>query len=324
MLEIRWTEEPEQFESLAVCLKSLLAGQDRDVPYDELVTVLGLGCATVAVPDECLAWWWTYARDAALPTAAALYGLRLRPLHPREAAAGLETAAEYADHFRDSYVPLVLAALAHGQPALVWGGWPEPLNRFWGVIASAQKTSLSGFTIRSDGQPHKLTAPALLVYVVEDHQPDDSAEEPAVLFTHAARVAVQHWRGEPTTLPNVAIGEQAYDVWQERLAADEPCPVCADSSARCQSQMMHVRVSARRHLTAWLRRTARELDQPQREQAARWASACERVAERLQPYTHSQAIQALLSSPTGRAELRQAVADTRAIESEAVRALRPE
>ena len=323
MLAIRWTESADEYESLALCLRALLAGGQPDPPpYDELVGALGLGAAMTAAPGECLGWWWTYARELALPQAAALYGLRLRGLHPPQASAGLDRSPEFAQHFVDSYVPLIRAALAHEQPVLVWRGWPRPADRHWGVLVAADGDQLSGYTLGCEGQTVRLAGPAHQVYVVEEDRPPKATTPSATaLFQQSCRAALIFSRtGSPAGI-NVETGEQAYKQWREAVMHPPACPLCGGRSNHCVAQLAHVLVSARRHQATWLGRVASALDAGSRAQAERWAAVSRSVAERLEPYESEQPTKAVLESPLGREQLAQAIDEVGALESRLIESL---
>jgi hypothetical protein len=318
MLTIQWMESAEEYESLTVCLRALLAERASGPPtYDELIAVLGLGSATVAVPHECLGWWWTYARDVALPNVAALYGLRLRELHPPQATAGLDGSPEYAQHFRDSYVPLIAEALSHDQPVLVWRGWPQPADRFWGVVAAAESGELRGYTLGCHGKIVPLTGPAHQVYLVEDIGPPQTPPPPAAeLFRQTCRAATAFWAADAPVSPDVETGERAYQRWRDAVARPPACHLCGGNSHRCVAQLMRVLGSARSHLAAWLEHTADTLEADAWALADRWAAACRRVAERCRPFEDDDAVKALLTSPLGREKLANAVDVLRALDTD--------
>ncbi len=323
MLAIRWTEWADEYESLALCLRALLAdGQPDPPPYDELVVTLGLGSAMTAAPGECLGWWWTYARELALPQAAALYGLRLRGLHPRQASAGLDRSPEFAQHFVDSYVPLIRAALAHEQPVLVWRGWPRPADRHWGVLVAADGGQLSGYTLGCEGRTVPFVGPAHQVYVVEEGRPPEvTPASPAALFQQSCRAALAFsGTGSPPGI-NVETGEQAYKQWREAVMHPPACPLCGGRSNHCVAQLARALVSARRHQATWLGRVASALDAGSRAQAERWAGVSRSVAERLEPYESEQPTKAALESPLGREQLAQAIDQAAALESRLIESL---
>lgn len=323
MLAIRWTESADEYESLALCLRALLAGGQPDPPpYDELVVALGLGSAMTAAPGECLGWWWTYARELALPQAAALYGLRLRGLHPPQASAGLDRSPEFAQHFVDSYVPLIRAALAHEQPVLAWRGWPRPADRHWGVLVAADGDQLSGYTLGCEGRTVRLAGPAHQVYVVEEARPPAVRPPSATaLFQQSCRAAVALWEPASPAGDNVELGRRAYHLWREKAEHPPACPLCGGRSNHCVAQLAHVLVSARRHQAVWLERLAEGLDNGLRAQAERWAAVSRSVAERLEPYESEQPTKALLESPLGREQLAQAIDEVGALESRLIESL---
>lgn len=285
MLPLQWTQAADEPESLAVGLRAVLAAHGAPREYDELIALLGLGAAFVAVRGECPGHWPTHARDAALVETADRLGLRLRDLHPPDAAIGLETSAEFPQHFQDSYVPLILRALQHGQTALAWRGWPSPGQYEWGVITAADGDQLYGYAPGGNGQLMPLTGPAYQVYVVEEHRPPDARNlEPAALFEHAARVSRALWDGAPALRFGVKTGTAAYQLWSDALADADLCPHCGEPAHVCQSRLVRPLVSARRHLATWLQRIADALDPKPKEAATRWAYACEDFVRWWQPF----------------------------------------
>lgn len=322
MVQIRWTEVQNHYESLAVSLRAVLGALDADRPYDELVAVLGLGAATVAVPDDALGWWCTYARDASLIQTAELYGLRLRELHPPEAASGLSHSAEYVQHFRDSYVPLIARALTHDQLALAWRGWPPPRDRLWGVITSIREEMIFGHTLWHEGQPLPLTGPAHQVYVVEQFRPPRHNVATQVdLFRHAARQACAVWAGTWAAGATVTTGAAAYRAWQKALQEPGESQTTALPLHRQQSQAARVHVAARSYLATWLRRVGGALAGEQLELAAHWAAACDRIGQRLLPYESPEVVKELLEQRGGVDRICRAIEDVCEIEAGLIKAL---
>lgn len=308
MLDIRWTEGPEELESLAVSLRAVLAAQGAERPYDELVSVLGLGALIAAVPGECVDRWCLYARDVALAETAELLGLRLRGLHPSEAAAGLEHAAGFAQHFHDSYAPLMRAALQCQQALLVWGGWPEPAERGWGVVVQADDERLLGRTVGDGGRMIALAGPAWQVYVVEDYRPPEPGRcTPAALLAHSARLACAAWAGKLPTGTRVETGRRAYEAWRQVALQAKPDPQCQKPGCCCHTHMVEVLSAARRSLATWLLRIASTLEKPGRHVAGDWAVVCDRVATRLQPFADDNTIEARLATAAGRAGFAAAI-----------------
>jgi len=322
MMQTRWSEAQNHYESLAVSLRAVLAYLDSDHPYDELVATLGLGFATVATTDDSLGWWCTYARDASLIETAKLYGLRLRELHPPEAALGLSGSPEFAQHFRDSYVPLIARALEHGQPVLAWRGWLAPRDRLWGVITSIRGAQIFGQTLWHEGQPLPLTGPAHQAYVVEEFRPpDDKAVAPANLFSHVARQARAMWAGTWARCTHVTTGAVAYRAWCDALRAPsgrQATPPLYDQ----QSQAARVHAAARDCLATWLRRVAGALAGDDVKFAAHWADTCDRVVQRLLPYESPQAVKEILGRPDGRTCICQVIDDVSEIEAALLDGLR--
>lgn len=317
MTRVRWTESQNHYESLAVSLRALLACFDNDRPYDELVAVLGLGAATVAVPEDSLGWWCTYARDARLHETAELYGLRLRGMHPPEAALGLGQCGEYVQHFRDSYVPLIARALEHEQLALAWGGWPGASERLWGIITHRQGEALFGHTLWHGGQPAPLIGPARQVYVAEGFsRPKHERVTPASLFAHAARGASVMWAGTWTTGTGIKTGKAAYRAWQDALRKPPEEAAATPALYHQQSRAARVHSAARNYLATWLRRVAGTLAGDRIQLAAHWANACDRVGERLLPYESPDVVKELLDQPGGVDRICRALDDVCGIESE--------
>jgi hypothetical protein len=279
VIRLRWSQTPSGHESLAGSLCALLAGFGDWRTYGEVMSVLGLGSAVVAVADECPRWWSGYARDAALLQAAELLGLRLRDLHPPAAATNLSHSAEFPQHFQDSYVPLIKRALVAGQPLLAWCGWPSPAERAWGVLCEVRGDELRGYAVGAGAEPVPLSSPAYQVYAIEGHRaPPPEQRTPAALLQHVARLTCAQWRGQLPVSANVNTGEQAYVVWREIAARSLPCPTCGAADRQCQAEAAGALVSARRSLAAWLRTLTNDLDYAWRAVAEDWVRACERVA----------------------------------------------
>ncbi|MBU0618124.1 MAG: hypothetical protein KKI02_10440 [Planctomycetes bacterium] len=318
MAKTRWSEAEDHHESLAVCLRAVLAGLNRRRPYDELVAALGLGAAAVAVTDDVLDSWSTYARDAGLVPTAELYGLRLRALHPPEAALGLGRSAEYAGHFQDSYVPLITRALAHHQLALAWRGWPPPCERLWGVITHAHDGQLVGQTLGHNGAPVPLTGPAHQVYVVEELHPlKPEALSPEAILAHAARQAGEAWAGTWAPGRGILTGPAAYHAWQTNLRKTQDAKGVELPLYEQHSRATRLLVAARKCLSAWLR----GIPGRQRDLAARWAEACDRVAQQLEPHQSVDAVKDALEQSDGIERVCRTLDDVCKIETELIKQL---
>ncbi len=257
----RWSPATGCRESLAAALHALLARDEI-----ELAAVLGLGAAIVASQAEPPGVWHTLARDVNLLDTAALYGLRLRELHPRGAARELSTSAEFAAHFHDSYLPLIERALAAGQIALAWRGWPPPGENEWGLVTHVEAGVPVGRSV-SLVSPVPLTGPAHQVYVVEERfavaGPDATA-----LF-HAALRATRAFWAPAEAADTLARGAAAWEAWSAT-----PGEQIRDGVAAL--------AESRRRLADWLARIEPQLDPVLRKTASDWRAVARATAELLQ------------------------------------------
>jgi len=202
-------------ESLAAAMQAVLRWGGLELDEYTLNAFLGLSfLVTVPRGGRTPTGGETLARDWNLLPAAGLVGLELRPLHPPVAARGLADAEAFAQHFLDSYVPLIREALDHGQPVLAWQGWPEDLVRQWGVITASGREGLglSGVVLRGGEELLPLTAPAVQCYVVESVSGvrGPSAVEGARLAVAAAETALDD-RLDASF--GVVSGPAAYEAW---------------------------------------------------------------------------------------------------------------
>lgn len=280
MAGIPWTETPDQSESLPATLRAVFAHYDSDRPYDSLLAALGLGMLITARPDEPLRCWPSFGRDARLPEAAALLGLRLRALHPVNAAEGLGRSPEFALHFHDSYQPLIRAALQHRQPVIAWRGWPAPSSRCWGLITAEREETLFGYTLFQNGNPVPLLDPAHQVFVIEDYQPPRPSPTLDDILALARRNTVELWHGLRLETTGLLTGPRAYQAWSDYLRRQD----VQDSAEPGLFHQLHLAVhsllAARRSLIAFLNR----FDPASHPLAARWAQACQKTIEFLRPY----------------------------------------
>lgn len=174
---LRVPECDDPAQSLLLALEAILNTYGRAISRDELAAVLGdaflLTYAAEARPGE---QWNTYGRHAFLETAARLYGLELRDLHPPDAAPLPLTPPEFEDHFTDSYLPLVRTALEHDHPAVAWMGWPTPQPAIWGVVTAYDPSRgvCVGQSIYSGGRPVALAAAPVQVYTVQEYRESDT------------------------------------------------------------------------------------------------------------------------------------------------------
>lgn len=205
----------------AVCEIARRAGHDLN--HDDLSAALGLCWSPVAVPAEPdLGQWPMYARDAFLPEAGRLFGLTIRDIHPPEAARGLDTAAEFAQHFDASYRPLIRRALEHDQPVLAWQGSVGERGMCWGVIRGVCDGGV-GFSAEvydrgeatGSREAIALAQPPVQLYVVESAAP--SRPETGALIELVLRNADIVLSNGLADRFGVVTGPGAYDMWIERL-----------------------------------------------------------------------------------------------------------
>jgi|GEM_PF-796207 len=342
---------PSEIESLAVALRAALrprvSGSSTDDAwlweYAELVRLLGLDLLTVAVEDECPCRWRCHARDAGLTEFATFCGLRIRELHPPEAAAGLDGTPEFADHFRDSYLPLMREALRNGQPVLAWRGWPAPAEYDWGVVVRIDDDGEAyGYAPDSSGAVRpvrgaagedpliQMRGPALQVYVIEGWEPPRMPTFKQQL-RHRLRVAVAAFDGVLPSPANVRLGRAAYELWRKSLLDGGPCPKCGTDVGFCQQRAIKALLAGRSLLwadltAATLRLTATEWrcatgNRPEDAGADQiiellkgWADSVGEVRARLEPYAGELLLCERLSSRPGRQELSEAIDGARRAE----------
>lgn len=307
-MDVHWEQHAGEYETLAVALRAVLAGDGDPPPYEELVSVLGLGGTVVAVRDDCLGWWPTYGRDVALLSAARLYGVLLRELHPPAAAEGLDAAEQYAVHYHDSYEPLIRRALEVGQVALAWRGWPEPHDREWGVITGSSSEGCTGWAVGTTAEPTMMTGPAWQVYIVE------RVERPGMLsdenrFEAALDALRQFWRGPCAKADRALVtGGGGYRILCERLESGQPCRHCDERSGRCLAQLA-TRVAGSANASAtWLEGLAPSLGDEAAKTAERWIALCRETAGVMEPLAAEESAARLLSHDATRTQWRETLA----------------
>ncbi len=227
----------DRIGSLSLALESLLRWAGANTSYRSLNASLALPLRTTAVRrSACLGWWSTHGSDAFLGETAQMFGLRIRALHPPDAAVGLSGHQPFEQHFEASYAPLVRRALEHDQPVIAWQGWPDARAWLWGVITGVCKEGLGfcGTVMWSHGKVVPIVKPPIQLYVVEEVVPSEPGEEEmlgaaAVRFQKVAHNAVEHD-------PDVVTGVEACDAWLERLRSEEVCPTCGVRGGRCHVQ----------------------------------------------------------------------------------------
>ncbi|HKQ46659.1 MAG TPA: hypothetical protein VJZ71_01165 [Phycisphaerae bacterium] len=243
-LKVHECDDPSQ--SLLLSLEAVLSAYGRCVPRDELAAALGdaflLTYAAEARPGE---QWNTYGRHAFLESAARLYGLELRDLHPPDAAPLPLPPPEFEDHFTDSYLPLVRTALDHEHPALAWMGWPAPQRAIWGVITDydPSRGECLGRSIYSGGRTVALAAAPVQIYTVQEYR-ETTPPPPAIIDVALNRAAAVLADRLPVKY-RVVTGVVALEKW--RAAAME------DSGADWHSRLVQSFVTGRRRAVEFFR-----------------------------------------------------------------------
>ncbi|MCP4248781.1 MAG: hypothetical protein GY778_17190, partial [bacterium] len=244
---IRVRDGDQPGESLTRAVQAVARWGGCDLDYCSLNAALGLSfmaCST-GRDDDCVGTWMSYGRDVRLVEAAGAFGIRLRPVHPPEAALRLSDAAEFGQHFEASYRPIVLHALANRQPVLAWRGWPGERALAWGVITETvdDGLQLAGTTVGwADARVPLVSAPVQL-YVVEDAElRRPGLAEVLGLAAESARLIL----GGATVSPwGIETGGRAYDRWIHRLSGQDDCPNPGHQSGDCHGRLIMAIRSAR-------------------------------------------------------------------------------
>ena len=313
---IRIHNAEDQWESLALALQAVAGWAGLELDYDSLCAAAGLSFMTASTgrDDDCLASWMARGRDACLVEAAALFGLRLREIHPPDAARDLDRAPEFAQHFEASYQPIVRHALKNGQPVLAWGGWADRRHAMWGVITEpdARGIGLAGTTIWSAGRTVPLISPPAQLYVVEEVAPRRPTDQVLLcLSINAARRALHDELGGRWGL---VTGPRAYDHWALRLAGDVVCPPCGDGAGRCHWRMARCVASARQTAVRYLdcqRDGAAAQVQPLIDTVI---THCRGLTDALAASRDEESVRRLIGSPQGRQALADGVRAAQACE----------
>lgn len=220
-------------ESLTAAIAALLDGHQCSFEFDDVNSVLGISYLAVAA-DAPLSYWSKAGRDVRLIDSAREFGVHLRPLHPTAAARGLHNADEFADHFRDSYVPLIRRALTAGESVLAWQGWPGHAAMDWGIITrvSGSKLGVAG-TAPGFNEVVDLKTPAIQCYVVESVTgASPSAND---LLVHSLNVAATLMTGKQRLAGPWVTGPTTHDSWRNRLLDPVDGDTTKDHAAIAQS-----------------------------------------------------------------------------------------
>lgn len=320
MRQLPWSEAPEHYESLAVSLRAIAASFGVAVGYDDLIAGLGLGSAFVASPDEPIGRWSTLARDMHLADVADLLGLRLRELHPPDAAFGLSDSREFTQHFHDSYVPLIARAIEHGQLVLAWRGWSPPREDLWGVITAISGQTIVGHSLWHEGTPTVLSGAAHRVAVVEEcatpsgNPEQREANRDETLLALAQRAFARQWANEWHAGPETLSAGPAFAVWSSRMSSPPADAVQLVAAARQCALTTRVLTSSRRHLARFLRRHRPHLIGRTAAKLSAWAAACDELVDRLLSWETSARWEAALESDEGRAQAIRAIEAASSVE----------
>ncbi len=182
---------PGEISSIVPALGAMLRCYGGRVDVAELACVTGTAfLLSYSAKAERWGYWNVCGAQAFLESAARLYGLELRDLHPAEAAPLPFSPPEFEAHWRDSYRPFVDSSLSRDEPVLVWMGWPAPYESQWGVLAG-RDAATGRYVGRTAGCGQELTlkfAPAQVYSVVgnERRRPSPAELAEATLAAAAA------------------------------------------------------------------------------------------------------------------------------------------
>jgi hypothetical protein len=347
----------DQSLSLVFALQAAARAAGCDLDLDATTAALGLSLMTCAVPgEENLARWPLHGRDAFLVEGGRAVGTTIRPVHPPQAARGLEGAEEFRQHFEASYRPLILRALEHGQAVLAWRGWPGDRGGLWGIISDTCRggVGLCGFTMTPEGRsvdrasggrrghqplrtatvdlpvnraadawadhgPVVLQSPPVQLYFVERFAGAGADPEAlfAVVLDHARRVLAN----ELTNTLGLVTGPAACDAWIARLIHGD-----AEDSARSGLSNGHCKMAAavvagRQSAIRFLTRYAAHLRPERRSLVEVLVESCHAAVTALSESVDPAAVATAVDTPAGRCKLADQVAAARAAATKALIAL---
>lgn len=280
MIPTNWSEESGQLHSLPLCLRAVFFDSSQAPSYDELLAILGLGSLAVA-PKSDDDFDVLYAQETYLSATAALFGVRLRELHPRRTARGLDHSAEFPQHFIDSYIPLIARAYDVGQPTLVCRGWPPPRQHEWGLITRVSGESLAGMTIGHQGEPVPLIGPPLFAYVIEDADAAGAAKlSPTDQVARAAWIAVEQYKQLVSADAEYFSGPRAWLAWREFCRRQSEVD---SAQSRSFLRMVSRWLSARAAQARWLEFQQPEIANPAREVVTNWRDLCLAIQAEISP-----------------------------------------
>ncbi len=284
--------------------------------YRDINAALGLSFM-VCVRDtrRSLASWMTEGRDVFLIPTAALFGIRLRELHPPGAAVGLETLPEFAQHFEASYRPLIKTAIENNQPVLVWRGWPGDAAEQWGVVTaiSDEGIGLCGATVTSGGDEVVLTAPPVQMHIVEEIKPKVPPE--GELLRLAVRNARLVLEDKTDRRFGITTGPDVYRSWRQRLPSEKASETEPAADAKSHHRMAEAIVHARRSAVEFLSHHCERLGNPARVAIDGAVVECRGVIRALLPFCDLGTVRGLLQSEEGREKLAGGIKSAQAHEA---------
>lgn len=290
--------------SLTLSLVALLRWAGGNVRYRSLNAALGLSLRITALRRRtCLAWWSTHGCDTYLDSTAQMFGMRLRELHPPEAAVGLSEHPPFDQHFQASYAPLIRTALEHNQPVLAWQGWPDVRRFLWGIITRTweEGVGFAGTTMWSHGQIVPLVAPPVQFYVLEEilpRKPRDEELMKTAVFRFRQVLCDSHEAD-----PDVMTGPEAYEPWLDRLKLPDVCPTCGVAEGRCHLQHARCVVSARSSAVRFFQHYRDGADRSLRPLIDALLAECRGSMDALATSRDQAAVKVLIQTPEGRKAL---------------------
>lgn len=331
---LRITATDDQSESLVLSLQAVFRAYGQELDYDELAAVTGTAFMVTCAPGAPEPGWWpVYGRHCYLEPAARTYGLSVRGLHPPDAAPDAPAPTEYDQHFRDSYVPFVEAALARDEPALAWMGWPAPHEMLWGVVTEIDEASkrCAGHCCADPGKRLELTGSPVQVYLVQDAAA--ARPSPQELLDAALRRAGSILNNRVDASFGVITGAAALERWRDVLDAEgrrrAPSPGNASKPGESRSvtdvavfhrRMAWFLVRGRQSAMRFFKRFARNADSDQTEIVDRCVAAFEEAVGLMEPSCDVDRVREQLQSDSGHADLIKALTRTIACERRAAEA----
>lgn len=297
------------------------AGLDLHTRVYNAALGLSFMTSTSRDPHECMSLWMTYGRHAFLPEAAALFGMRVRALHPPAAAVGLQGSQEFVQHFEASYKPLIEKALENSQPVLAWRGWPDYREAFWGIITETHDSAIGfqGTTMWSRSLSVPLVTCPLLCYVVEETSPRMPDHRELLKFSILNAQKVLHNRLDGDF--GLITGPEAYEPWLERLAGDPQCVAHGVSANHCHLQMTRFVTYARQSAIRFLSHYRDGLSEDLQPLVDTLMAQCQGIGNALATSAEQTSVETLYHTKHGRETLATSVRGAQAFEQSIMSAI---